>query len=516
MRLIINALAKGMVLTCIILLGLCIMSYAAENVSVNSKSLESIDKGVTAQQKIEAPLVLVPDLMGKTKGEAEKALQKIGLKAGKIQYTTSGKGKAGTVVKQKPEAEERLAKGGEVDLWIMKSMMLKTTGVTKMKMAKFTPKLFQEGKKAYLEFPGTVKDVIISDRKGKKLQKFKSGKKFDITESILKNKGGKIKVAFTPSPMPGIKGGPPSPVPQNVEIDPSDYFDPDILKPEDTKKAMLKPQLRGEMVTLDKDNTTMENSEPGNNTHNGAPLVSAGLYAGTVGDTNDPTDMIRVTSGPGGIGSLIWVSVFTGNVNIALFGPANNFLAGWDNSAYIAIEPNISVYFSIVPKTSGGPVNYIISVSTRELIDDNEDNDMWFLATKLSGWGPVTATGLLFNVEDNLGLSHVDRDYFKYNIGNADKRIRITVTNVELPSPGGFDIYVHEPSTSPDWVAHTWGTTSATLDVDLPTLYASKPFPSGYWLVDLKPRTWGPHHGKGIPSAHYKSPGYQITVEKLP
>jgi eukaryotic-like serine/threonine-protein kinase len=65
--------------------------------------------------------VKVPNLIGMTKEEADKALKALNLKVGKVTEEVSGDAtNAGKVIKQSPAADSTVASGGEVDVTIAK------------------------------------------------------------------------------------------------------------------------------------------------------------------------------------------------------------------------------------------------------------------------------------------------------------------------------------------------------------------------------------------------------------
>ncbi|MCP3874215.1 MAG: hypothetical protein GY699_13800 [Desulfobacteraceae bacterium] len=57
---------------------------------------------------------------------------------------------------------------------------------------KITPKMVKKNKKAILQFPVPVKNLVIRDRKNQIVQNFKKGKEFDITKIVKKGKGKRL------------------------------------------------------------------------------------------------------------------------------------------------------------------------------------------------------------------------------------------------------------------------------------------------------------------------------------
>jgi|GEM_PF-1963429 len=494
-------------------LGFSIGAYGAEQKISDSSTVRATQKPAGGTSK-SAKYVLAPNLIGKTRAQAERDLTKAGLKPGKVLFQKSGKGQPYTVVKQIPTARKRVPVGSKVDLWILRAQASPKTGIHKISTAKRPPRIVQRGKKVYLEFSSPVQNVTIKDKKGRRLQHFNKGSRFDITTSAVKVKAQKINIAYQFVPSKGSPPPPPSPVTHTIDLSHSQYGI-DLSAIESTKKVEKAVKPGKDIPRFDVNDTAIESAEPGNNSISGAPLVTHGLYSGEVGGSNDGQDYIRVTAGAGGFGTLISTAVFNGDVHAALWNPQGNFVTGFSQTVYIAIEPNVSVYFSVTPKTAGGTKPYTISVYTKTLVDDNEPNGFYWNATALNVTWEIPLTGMLVNVEDASGGSKVDFDFFKIYL-NTRRKIRITVKNVELPGAGGFDLYVYEPNNMNNWVVHDWGTGQITLDVDLTTLYTSSNFPSGNWIVYLKPRTWPKTHDKVTAPKCYRSAGYEIRGSIVP
>jgi hypothetical protein len=158
-------------------------------------------QSVKSPQKTPAPqLGPVPNIIGKSKAEADLILKMSGFLTGKVQTTPMGKGLPGTVVKQHPAANTPVAKGSAVDIWII------TKGGTTLQIpassAATTPQptFHARGKQLFMEFPQNVHKVIVFDAQGNVLQEFKNGRRFDITKSLIKTNAGSIYLGIAPSP----------------------------------------------------------------------------------------------------------------------------------------------------------------------------------------------------------------------------------------------------------------------------------------------------------------------------
>lgn len=65
-------------------------------------------------------MVVVPNLLGKSRTEAIRIIKKLGLKMGRINTVKKGKGKPDTIVRQSPKAKTKTGQGSKVDLWMLK------------------------------------------------------------------------------------------------------------------------------------------------------------------------------------------------------------------------------------------------------------------------------------------------------------------------------------------------------------------------------------------------------------
>ena len=266
---------RGLVV--LLALGLLCMVSGEQRATADDQGIGSSEPLVIAAQQ-GAPQAFVPNLIGKNKAETQKALAKAGLNLGEVTFTTTGKGKPGTVVKQKPKPKAKVDKGSAVDVMVLKAV------------AKISPKIVQKGEKVFMEFPETVKDVTIFDAQGNKLQQFNKGKRFDVTESVIATEAGNIKVAFTPPEK--LYWLPPVDIEQTKDFDSSQYVNEDFL---DYIKGKTKLTAVVGKEAVERVGDNIEDGEPSNDDIIGAtPLSGPGLHHGNVGG-NDPCDYVKFT-----------------------------------------------------------------------------------------------------------------------------------------------------------------------------------------------------------------------------
>lgn len=435
--------------------------------SIKGKTVVNSPKPMPAPQKgNRADHVSVPDLAGKTVAEAEKELKNTGLGIGKVRYTIAGNGKNGTIVRQKPSPNAKAAKGSEVDLWIVRTKSTAESRVSENKTFKTSPKnlrpspkIIQQGDQVFMEFSDTVWDVTISDTRGNRLQQFKKGKRFDITESARETKAGRIRVTFKTSPDDKVNVPSPSPPPGNTGVDITHTADIDFSRYINTS-ALEKKHMKTETKEVLKDfiipvdNTLIESNEPINNNvyvtlplHNGLKA-----YSGEVGGPNDPIDLLAYTSGPHQHGSIITVQVTSGNVTITLYDPipqADPLLEN-ENDFWIALPQNRKLYFSVQP-TGVGNAPYTILISRIDIVNPFESQQTW------NNPGPINLgqekTGALS--PRFRGIDHEDW-FIIQNLQN--QRLRVTVTNAHLPLNDRVEISIVDPNSitfDPDKVTGT-------------------------------------------------------------
>ncbi len=161
--------------------------------------------------------IMVPNVIGKTESQAKMVIKRLGLKIGKIEYQTRGKGKPNSVIKQKPKAGTYAVRGSQINLLVLiKKPVIPGKPISKEKyrggktppqkrrgIKSAAPKIQKIGKDFYLIFPEAVKNVSVFGSSKKANQTFNFGKKFKISPSMKKTKDGKLIVKYTdPSGRP--------------------------------------------------------------------------------------------------------------------------------------------------------------------------------------------------------------------------------------------------------------------------------------------------------------------------
>jgi len=482
-------------LVVIVGLGLGTGASGAEKAATGDTGDMTVPKSVTTPPPRGATYVLAPDLIGKTEGEAKKELSKVGLKLGELRFTTSAKGKPGTVAKQTPPAKTKVVKGSKVDVVVLKAA------------AKISPKIVQKGEKVFMEFSETVKDVIISDAKGNKLQQFKQGKRFDITGSVIKTKAGLLKVTWEPTVpdklyMPGPpSGGTAVDTKHTANFDASRYINEDVFRKQGIEQAA---KTTGKIPKLlEVDDTFIENGEPGNNTIF-YTLPGPKLYSGNVGAPGDPVDRLAFTSGPSPNGTVITVHVVSGNVNVTLYYGSllmANPLVENGNNFWIAVLPSDYIYFSVQPAGTGASP-YTIAVSHKYILNPNEAQQTENNPMQLHLGGGTREGALIprFSGSDW-------EDWFFVQLPQS-QRLRIIVTDAELPTYNRVRIGIC-PEDSNNAYEEVIGTYNGA------TLETWQSYP-GTWKIRVALAGPGVEfHGTGnIPSC-YRKP-YKIRAEAIP
>jgi len=275
-----------------------------------------------------------------------------------------------------------------------------------------------------------------------------------------------------------------------------------------------------------KDTSTIENSEPANNSLSGAVQVSDGAYGGEVGSPTDQADYIKITSGSVGMGTLVSVSVFSVNADLSLFDQNmtnQSTHLGRNKNVWIALPKNTTCYVAVQPIGSG-QANYTLTVKTQDVVDAAEPNDSWYEPgpTSISFgtvngrlakiWGPSSPLGEL--------------DFYSVYIG-VPIRLRARVTGAGLSSTGRVRVQLFSPNVSSaiacapsehgecDVIGDS---NTATLHVDLRDIFTTGNFPAGNWRIKVFTQYNAPNAGAfgvGAPPANYTNTGYQLEVTQL-
>jgi len=479
-------------------MGLCVYGQQKKPITDPGKSpVPSVQAPRTIPK---AALVKTPDLIGKTKGSAELVLKQNGLKMGRIRNTPIGKGKPGMVVKQHPGALTPVARGNAVDLWIMTKAGIGLQKYGPSAQAQPQPRFYARRKQLFMELPETVHKVVVFDDKGKVLQQFNRGRRFDITESLIKTNGGSIYLGIAPDPGSAVP----------MRWDPRDRAPYDL--------ARYRNLARGWIVR--EDETSMGRSEPANNSIGGAPLLSAGVVEGAVGG-DDAEDFGKVTVSGDGTGTLVQVEVISGSVQLDLYDPTQRSVDGGASKIWIALAPSTTFYFRVSPNGFTA-TDYRIRISKNRLNDVYETNDS-FPQAKTFGAGQA----FLGNVINSSGAHLGFNDFYKVRIAEP-KNVRIAVANIGLASGKRVTIALYDATNTLVTSEYDDGSADGcVLEYDLRPDWAGvdyPPFPNGDWRILISEQASNTSgvgspsaYGLGDPPAAYtRASGYSMTTTLTP
>ena len=403
-----------------------------------------------------------------------------------------------------------------------KALSSRKTGTPALQPDRIKPAVKKMGNQIFLTFPQEVRNVTIADMKGKFLGSLGAGAQFNISKNLAKTKTKKIRVTFSP-----LHSDTQTPVRATVDI--SQFgLDSRVVMPAGEKPYRQSTHLPGDITNPfgPKDSTTIENSEPTNNSLAGAVQVQSGAYGGEVGSSTDPADYIKIASGSVGIGTLVSVSVYSGNADLTLFDQYMNSKStyyGRNKNVWIALPINTTCYAAVQPIGSG-QTSYSISVQTRDIVDAAEPNDSWYEP----GPTPIsfgTVNGRLAKVWGaSSPWGHID--FYSVYIG-APIRLRARVTGAGLSSTGRVRVQLFSPNVS-SAIACAPGqygacdaigdSNYATLHVDLRDIFTTGNFPAGNWRIEVLTQYNAPNvnaYGVGAPPANYTNAGYQLEVTQL-
>jgi hypothetical protein len=484
-----------------LLLGLVLGAYGEKPDAASAEKSGFFSVPVLFSKNVQpAPKkISTPDLIGKTREEAETALIKVGLKPGTVLTTQTGKGKPGTIVQQQPAAKTAVAPGSAVNFWILGAPAALTKPGQKA-ATPIQPKIQPKQKLLFLEFPEEVVNVAVFDAKGALLQRFAGGRSFDITESLIKSKAGKILVEFEPR----SGGSVPEPVPQRGTI-PPDRMPFDLARYRNLAAASF---------TIE-DDTTIERHESANNAITGAVQVTAGYYSGEVGGS-DASDYCKVTANHSGFGTLIQIEVKSGSVTLGLYDPTRAYLDANNRKIWIALRPDTTFYFQ-VSSTGVAAGAYRLAISKNTLTDAYEANDS-FSQAKTFGAGRA----FLANVIDSTGHHVGIKDFYKFRVPEP-QNLRLEVTNAGLA--GGDQVTLSLYDANGEHVtSNTGNAAGCVLAYDLRPVWSGStwpPFPAGDWRIEVSTPTAGAGspkaYGTGDPPVCYtQAIGYTLTNAVLP
>ncbi len=370
------------------------------------------------------------------------------------------------------------------------------------------PKLTKMGKKVYLEFPEEVRSIEVCDRQGKVVARFEKGRRIDLTQSMNKIGADRIKVYFSPLGKGGK--GVPKAVPRRWD------------RREYAEFQIPSHYLMREYV-LANDGHTIEEGEPGNNNINGATVLrsSARNFEGEVGGASDPDDYLKLTTGSGGVGTLVIVEVEAGAVQLSLYEPTKRFLEGYAGKVWIALRPSTTFYFQVSP-TGSGTVFYTISVTLKRLEDAYEENDSFSRAKVLA-----SAKGFLGNVMNSSGSYVGLQDWYQINYSEA-QNLRLEVNDAGLAAGDRVHVFLYEPdnellASNEGGPAGASSASRSILEIDLRERYypvypdPGFPFPSGPWRILVTSQRVGQPYGIGTPPQCYtQRTGYSLTSSRVP
>lgn len=427
-----------------------------------AKSVQSMQPRVptTKALAVNAP---VPEVIGKTRTDAEKILVKAGFRIRMVQQSLAGKGRPGTVIKQNPSANTPAAKGSAVDIWVMASgsVGLQRPGQSAGTQEQPQPRFQAGNKKLLMTFAATVPGVIVYDSKGKVLQTFGRGRQFDITESLRKTNGGRVYLDITPRPGPTavpMRWTPQDRIPYNL--------------------ARYAGLMHERIVPVDE--RTMADSEPGNNAISGAARLDFGYVNGEVGG-DDAADFGQVTALAAGTGTLVQVEVVSGSAELYLYGPTRSYLDGGHRKVWIALAPSTRFYFEVRP-TGSTSTAYRLRISKRQLNDACEANDSLAQAKTFS-----TGRAFLGNVITSSGAHVGFNDYYKIRI-DEPKNVSINVSNAGLASGKRVTVSLYDPHGTLVSAEYSAGNADGCVftydlrpDWDDPSYPV--PFPAGDWRI---------------------------------
>ena len=361
--------------------------------------------------------------------------------------------------------------------------------------SKITPKLIRQNKNVFLKFTEEVRDVAIYDEKAGKIQQFKKGRQFDITESIKKSKGKEIKVVFFRWERDrGMSEG--------------------ALPFEDNGASSILPTLKiyKDLSSLLGWLRNVDSTEPENDSISGAFAASRGRITGEVGG-DDAADYIKFTTGSTGFGTYVQVNRTSGNVNLHLYDPVRRYL-DWDgNKVWIALAPGATFYVQVVP---GGSVSteYELNINVSVINDGLEPNDSFTQAKTFGSPGNSVLCNVFTSAGNYIGI----RDYYKFDM-TEEKLVRVSVSNAGLESGKNVSISLYDETNTHH--STTEGTRSSVVfSYDLRGMYIADhpPFPAGEWRILVSTHTpddTGAYGTGDGPECYTDPAGYTIDLDLI-
>ncbi len=291
----------------------------------------------------------------------------------------------------------------------------------------------------------------------------------------------------------------------------------------------------------------IEDEEPNNTIFQATTLQDKGWYYGAVGDSSDPVDFLKITTGSGGYCHLITIQASTRNVQLSLYDPQKSFLVEHPEKVWIALTPETTFYFS-VRSLDNASAAYNITITSKVINDPWENDDDVVLAQK--HYPPLPNQeypSYLINVMGRSGSYRHVRDWYLYGIRMPQPRaktLKVTVTNIGASANDLIGIYLYEPATQaiPVKGTETYGSNTPSLLIfNLWRLYhplnwtveeinddtgqpgqldwiLQKRQPLGmWWYILIENKGSGNHaprpYGYGDPPGSFTGQGYQINTE---
>lgn len=367
--------------------------------------------------------------------------------------------------------------------------------VQNKKTIKAKPRLIKQNQKAVLQFDIPVKNLVIKGQKGKVLQSFKMGKRFDISKSVKQNRGKDLKlIYFNADPLKKNPAKPGNIVPFEGEI---------------TRLLSSRMMLRSMLETL----RNLDRKEPGNNNINGAVNAITGTLTGEVGG-DDPNDYFYIKTSPSGYGTYFKITRTSGNVKLHLYAPGKGYLDWNNNSVWIAVRPNSQFYVQVEPTSSASLTPYQLNVESKAVVDPMEPNDSFSSAKLYNTAGNKVLCNLFTSTGGYVGI----KDYYKFTM-TEEKLVRINISNAGLQSGRSVSISLYDKNNT----HHTTASGSANggiLEFDLRGSYSASwpPFPAGEWRIlvtthsESNARAYGTGNG---PGCYTNASGYSLNLELI-
>ena len=164
--------------------------------------------------------------------------------------------------------------------------------------------------------------------------------------------------------------------------------------------------------------TNIEDGEPNNTIFQATALQDKGWYSGAVGDSSDPVDFLKITTGSGGYCHLLTIQANTRNVQLSLYDPKKSFLVEHPEKVWIALTPETTFYFS-VRSLDNASAAYNITITSKVINDPREPDDSFKETLPYTLKGLIGDENLkppaayLCNAMDSSGSYRPARDWYQ-------------------------------------------------------------------------------------------------------